>query len=136
MVSGLNFVFFFFQKYRKNSVLQSHFGGKALFIFMDWEPLDLAEQFTLIHAEMFKMIEIPELFEQNWQKPEKEDLAPNLTAISNFFNRISYWISSSILLAAKSDTISPAKVVTKFIRILQVNFHFFFLSDLFLFVSV
>lgn len=111
----------------------SHLGGKAFFAFLEWSPLDIAEQFTLLHSEMFKLIEIGELFEQNWQKEDKESLAPNLTAISNFFNRISYWISSSIILAAKSDSTSPSKVICVFIKVLKVLQLLFFISKIFYF---
>jgi son of sevenless-like protein len=67
------------------------------FVFLDWSAQELAIQLTLIEMDLFRRIEPKECFGLSWSKQNKEELAPNIVAISDRFNKISVWISSTIL---------------------------------------
>lgn len=49
----------------------------------------LAEQMTLLDAELFMKIEIPEVL--IWAQEQNEERSPNLTKFTEHFNKMSYW---------------------------------------------
>ncbi|XP_076335350.1 rap guanine nucleotide exchange factor 1-like [Tachypleus tridentatus] len=82
---------------------------------LDFKSEVLAEQMTLLDAELFQKIEIPEVL--LWVKEQKEDLSPNLTSFTEHFNKMSYWVRSRIL--EQNDARDREKYVTRFIKILK-----------------
>ncbi|KAG8184139.1 hypothetical protein JTE90_010185 [Oedothorax gibbosus] len=62
---------------------------------LDFKSETIAEQMTVLDADLFQKIEIPEVL--LWAKEQKEDLSPNLTTFTEHFNKMSYWARSRIL---------------------------------------
>ncbi|KAJ3443586.1 guanine nucleotide exchange factor [Anaeramoeba flamelloides] len=71
------------------------------FTFLDLDTLELARQLTLIESYMFHQINYKEYLGQSWIKKDKMDRAPNIYKLSQFFNQISLWLASEILLYKK-----------------------------------
>lgn len=56
---------------------------------LDLKTTDIAEQMTLLDAELFQKIEIPEVL--IWAQEQCEERSPNLTRFTEHFNKMSYW---------------------------------------------
>lgn len=56
---------------------------------LDLKSADIAEQMTLLDAELFQKIEIPEVL--IWAQEQCEERSPNLTRFTEHFNKMSYW---------------------------------------------
>ncbi|CAH1272050.1 RAPGEF1 [Branchiostoma lanceolatum] len=81
----------------------------------DFKGEELAEQMTLLDAEAFQKIEIPEILA--WAKEQSEELSPNLTTFTEHFNKMSYWCRSCILTQPKAQ--EREKLVNRFIKIMK-----------------
>eukprot|EP01113_Clastostelium_recurvatum_P000408 TRINITY_DN1017_c0_g1_i4.p1 TRINITY_DN1017_c0_g1~~TRINITY_DN1017_c0_g1_i4.p1 ORF type:complete len:704 (-),score=187.22 TRINITY_DN1017_c0_g1_i4:302-2413(-) len=75
----------------------------------------IANQLTLIQANMLARVLGNEFLKQAWQSPLKETLAPNLSAACNRFNQVSYWAATEVILGATPK--AQAKVMQKMIKI-------------------
>lgn len=56
---------------------------------LDLKSAEIAEQMTLLDAELFQKIEIPEVL--IWAQEQCEERSPNLTKFTEHFNKMSYW---------------------------------------------
>lgn len=56
---------------------------------LDFKSEQIAEQMTLLDAELFMRIEIPEVL--IWAQEQNEERSPNLTMFTEHFNKMSYW---------------------------------------------
>lgn len=56
---------------------------------LDLKSTEIAEQMTLLDAELFQKIEIPEVL--IWAQEQCEERSPNLTKFTEHFNKMSYW---------------------------------------------
>lgn len=56
---------------------------------LDLKSAEIAEQMTLLDAELFHKIEIPEVL--IWAQEQNEERSPNLTTFTEHFNKMSYW---------------------------------------------
>lgn len=56
---------------------------------LDFKSEHIAEQMTLLDAELFMKIEIPEVL--IWAQEQNEERSPNLTRFTEHFNKMSYW---------------------------------------------
>lgn len=56
---------------------------------LDLKSAEIAEQMTLLDAELFQKIEIPEVL--IWAQEQCEERSPNLTRFTEHFNKMSYW---------------------------------------------
>lgn len=79
---------------------------------LDFKAIDIAKQMTLLDAELFQKIEIPELL--IFAKDQCEEKSPNLKLFTEHFNNMSYWVRSKILNSARERE----KYMDKFIRIM------------------
>lgn len=50
---------------------------------------DVAAQLTLIDAELFKNVDLEELYSCGWIKKNKQQIAPNVVAYTRRFNHVS-----------------------------------------------
>uniref|UniRef100_H9GKD1 Rap guanine nucleotide exchange factor 1 n=1 Tax=Anolis carolinensis TaxID=28377 RepID=H9GKD1_ANOCA len=66
----------------------------------DFHSHEIAEQLTLLDAELFYKIEIPEVL--LWAKEQNEEKSPNLTQFTEHFNNMSYWVRSHHYAAGES----------------------------------
>ncbi|KAG1714351.1 Rap guanine nucleotide exchange factor 1 [Nymphon striatum] len=82
---------------------------------LDFKAKHLAKQMTLMDAELFHRIEIPEVL--LWAKEQSEELSPNLTTFTAHFNKMSYWARSIIL--EQDEAKEREKYVLKFINIMK-----------------
>jgi len=62
----------------------------------EYNPDDVAEQITYDEARKFRRIQVKELIDLAWQKPDRKTLAPHVVNLVDRFNNISFSISSSI----------------------------------------
>jgi hypothetical protein len=64
---------------------------------VEFDPLEVAQQMTLMENELFQGIQTWEFLNQGWLKADKEERSPNLLKMIRFSNTISSWISTEIL---------------------------------------
>eukprot|EP00762_Andalucia_godoyi_P007472 ANDGO_07803.mRNA.1 Ras guanine nucleotide exchange factor J len=64
---------------------------------LEWSPMEIARQMTLIESELFRKIEPKECLGNAFGKKNKNELAPNIIASVNHFNRASRLIVQWIL---------------------------------------
>ncbi|XP_068248413.1 rap guanine nucleotide exchange factor 1 isoform X3 [Palaemon carinicauda] len=82
---------------------------------LDFKSREIAEQMTLLDAELFDVMEIPEVL--LWAQEQNEEKSPNLTTFTEHFNKMSYWARSRIL--QQEDAREREKCVMKFIKIMK-----------------
>ncbi|XP_065201005.1 guanine nucleotide-releasing factor 2 isoform X2 [Planococcus citri] len=82
---------------------------------LDFKSEHIAEQMTLLDAELFTSIEIPEVL--IWTQEQNEEKSPNLTRFTEHFNKMSYWARSRIL--EQNDAKDRERYVMKFIKIMK-----------------
>uniref|UniRef100_A0A673L8S2 CRK SH3-binding GNRP n=2 Tax=Cyprinidae TaxID=7953 RepID=A0A673L8S2_9TELE len=81
----------------------------------DFRSHEIADQLTLLDAELFYTIEIPEVL--LWAKEQNEEKSPNLTQFTEHFNNMSYWVRSLIIQQEKAQ--DREKLLLKFIKIMK-----------------
>ncbi|KAK6316313.1 hypothetical protein J4Q44_G00138370 [Coregonus suidteri] len=81
----------------------------------DFRSHEIADQLTLLDAELFYKIEIPEVL--LWAKEQNEEKSPNLTQFTEHFNNMSYWVRSLIIQQEKGQ--DREKLLLKFIKIMK-----------------
>ncbi|XP_077161465.1 rap guanine nucleotide exchange factor 1 isoform X6 [Paroedura picta] len=81
----------------------------------DFHSHEIAEQLTLLDAELFYKIEIPEVL--LWAKEQNEEKSPNLTQFTEHFNNMSYWVRSIVMLQEKAQ--DRERLLLKFIKIMK-----------------
>mmetsp|Transcript_6177 Transcript_6177/g.15663 ORF Transcript_6177/g.15663 Transcript_6177/m.15663 type:complete len:822 (+) Transcript_6177:193-2658(+) len=80
-------------------------------------PAEMAKQMTLMEATMFNKIHPRELLFRNWKRDDKDLLAPHVTEVITFFNKMSSWVASEIVTCG-----NPKKrvfVLSRFIHIAE-----------------
>ncbi|XP_053180571.1 rap guanine nucleotide exchange factor 1-like [Scomber japonicus] len=82
---------------------------------LDFRSHDLAEQLTLRDSELFYKIELQEVL--LWSKEQNEEKSPNLTAFTQHFNNVSFWVRSVIMLQDKPH--DREKLLLKFLKIMK-----------------
>ncbi|XP_068082777.1 guanine nucleotide-releasing factor 2 [Anabrus simplex] len=82
---------------------------------LDFKSEQIAEQMTLLDANLFMKIEIPEVL--IWAQEQNEERSPNLTRFTEHFNKMSYWARSRIL--EQSEAKDRERYVVKFIKIMK-----------------
>ncbi|PNF16330.1 hypothetical protein B7P43_G10833 [Cryptotermes secundus] len=84
-------------------------------LLLDFKSEQIAEQMTLLDAELFMKIEIPEVL--IWAQEQNEERSPNLTRFTEHFNKMSYWARSRIL--EQNEAKDRERYVVKFIKIMK-----------------
>ena len=82
---------------------------------LDFKAIEIAEQMTLLDAELFLTMEIPEVL--LWAREQNEERAPNLNTFTEHFNKMSYWARTRIL--EQEDARDREKYVLKFTKIMK-----------------
>ena len=57
----------------------------------------IADQLTLIERDLFSAIEVPELLNMSWQKENKHQIAPNVCAMVERTNLVSFFFYNILL---------------------------------------
>ena len=87
-------------------------------------PLEFARQATLMESELYKAIKPNELITLGWMKPNKYELAPNVTRLINLSNKFTYWYSKLIV-----DTLNLDERCAVIQRILEIANYFYELNN-------
>jgi len=80
-----------------------------------WSPKDIAKQLTLLEHGLMRMINYDEFLETRWRKPNKNEIAPNMSIMVDWFNNITQWIETEILIVNSIN-----KRVQKLTHLIQV----------------
>ncbi|KAL0239164.1 hypothetical protein PCE1_004855 [Barthelona sp. PCE] len=94
---------------------------KPFYIICPAPPLEIAKQLTLIEQGMFKKIDVSEILLYVLKSKQSDQLAPNVTAYVDHFNRMSDWVCSSILL--EPEVKQRRRVLSAFIDLAQELLH-------------
>lgn len=97
-------------------ILPSYFDKN--FDLIDISSIEVARQLSIIEFKLLKKIEPKEFLNQNWNKTEREVVAPNIVAIQKRFNKTSYWASTRIVKYKELKT--RVVMVTRLIEIANV----------------
>ncbi|KAL3278461.1 hypothetical protein HHI36_013782 [Cryptolaemus montrouzieri] len=98
-----------------NNILTSISLTPRTLTLLDFKSEQIAEQMTLLDAELFMKIEIPEVL--IWAQEQNEERSPNLTLFTEHFNKMSYWARTKILQINNKET--REKYFLKFIKIMK-----------------
>ncbi|KAJ3148781.1 hypothetical protein HDU86_007336 [Geranomyces michiganensis] len=85
---------------------------------IDFEPLEMARQLTLIEFDLFKAIRSKEYLDLAWMKDSKETDAPNILRITRWSNHVVQWIVTEIV-SGKDSTKYRASVYERVIMLGQ-----------------
>ena len=69
----------------------------TLYEILSQNQTEFLQQLILHQFDIFNRIMPCEFYHQNWMKPNKEILSPNINALTNSFNKVSSWIVKEIL---------------------------------------
>ncbi len=82
------------------------------------DPLEVAQQLSLIEYEIFEVLRPSEFFQQAWAKADADKSAPNIRASIARFNEVTRWIVTVVLQQEKLS--KRVKVLVKLIQIAKV----------------
>ena len=89
------------------------------FNILEFDTQIICDHLTWIESDLFQSIRITELLHNNWLRDNKKIVAPNLTNLSDHFNKVSSWTSSLIITA---DSVKmQIRLFNKFLRIVKVK---------------
>ena len=97
---------------------------------MTSEPIQIAQQLTLIDWEIFKELEISGLINTAWTSPTRKYKAINVISLIRRVNQLSYWVASNIVVLPTAA--QREKLIKRFLRIADVLFFIY----LFLFIII
>lgn len=100
------------------SILPKYFNAET-FDFIDIDPQEIARQLCILEFQLFKQMSPKEFLNQKWNKPDKEINAPNVVAVIKQFNRMSFWVTSSIVKV--SNIKNRTALLRRFIDIADVT---------------
>ncbi|GMT35942.1 hypothetical protein PFISCL1PPCAC_27239, partial [Pristionchus fissidentatus] len=81
----------------------------------DFKSTILAQQITMLDAQLFEKIEPPELLW--WAEEQNEKKSPNLAKFTEHFNKISYWVRT--LIITRKDQKERERMANKLIKIMK-----------------
>jgi len=84
-----------------------------------FNPQEAARQMTLVDAELFRMIRLPELGCAKWTKPENDKATANVQRMIQYGNKVAIWVASGIL--SEEDPKRRKKVMMN-MRVLSQHF--------------
>jgi len=84
---------------------------------VDFDPLELARQITLIEFEMFKTIKPTEFLDQAWLSKDKEKLAPGILSMTKWSTNVSKWVITEIVMEGNIKV--RAALYERFVAIAQ-----------------
>lgn len=82
---------------------------------LSFKSMELAEQMTLLDAQLFLRLDSAELI--LWVQEQNEAKSPNLNKFTEHFNNMSFWCRTKIL--QQEDAKEREKLVSKFIKIMK-----------------
>lgn len=94
-------------------LLPKSLGRKELQL-LDIDALELARQITLAEYDIFRRISPTEFYRKAWEKKER---SPNINALINRFNQLSYWVASEVL--SVSDAKARQATIGRFLETIR-----------------
>jgi len=85
--------------------------------FIDFSPLEVARQISLIEFADYKKIHPTECMHQSWTKKNKAEAAPSIGRMIKRSNELPLWVATQILSEAEGKLRNRVKIVTNFIKI-------------------
>ena len=89
----------------------------SFFNILDFDSKEIALELTNISYKLFSKIKIKEFLKGVFTKKNKNITSPNITEISNRFNKVSFWTIEEILMY--DDAFDRGKLIEKFIDIIN-----------------
>eukprot|EP01091_Cochliopodium_minus_P009358 TRINITY_DN2293_c0_g1_i1.p1 TRINITY_DN2293_c0_g1~~TRINITY_DN2293_c0_g1_i1.p1 ORF type:complete len:664 (-),score=214.51 TRINITY_DN2293_c0_g1_i1:76-2067(-) len=83
--------------------------------FCDVHPLEIARQLALIEFKLFESIKPCEFFRCAWSKKNAQETAPNVMAMTKFFNQVSFWLATEIVQTPNLE--KRVEIVTRMIQL-------------------
>jgi son of sevenless-like protein len=77
---------------------------------LDWPAEELARQITFAEYVMFKSIYPKECLNQSWNKDQREERAPHIFQMINWFNMLSKWVAMCVI---EQSVLKERKAVLK-----------------------
>eukprot|EP00013_Stygamoeba_regulata_P020832 CAMPEP_0177646488 /NCGR_PEP_ID=MMETSP0447-20121125/9799_1 /TAXON_ID=0 /ORGANISM="Stygamoeba regulata, Strain BSH-02190019" /LENGTH=664 /DNA_ID=CAMNT_0019149021 /DNA_START=429 /DNA_END=2423 /DNA_ORIENTATION=- len=96
----------------------------AQLTFMDISPVELARQITLLDFAQFSKIRPQELYRCSWTKANKHAASPNVMALTERFNKTTFWVATEIL-----TTVNPKSRVEALKNFIQIGEQFLALRN-------
>ena len=87
----------------------------SFFNILEYDSIDISKELTRISYYIFSKIQPKEFFKGAFTKNNKNITSPNITEVTNRFNKLSYWVIEEILSYDFGS--DRAKVIEKFIDI-------------------
>jgi son of sevenless-like protein len=87
--------------------------------FIDFDPVEVARQLTLIESGLYRAIMPFECLGQAWSKKNRLEAAPAIVAMIKRFNLVSTWVCTEVVKCEKLD--KRVKMLKNFIKIAQVS---------------
>jgi son of sevenless-like protein len=87
--------------------------------FIDFDPVEVARQLTLIESSVYRAIMPFECLGQAWSKKNRLEAAPAIVSMIKRFNLVSTWVCTEVVKCEKLD--KRVKMFKLFIRIAQVQ---------------
>ncbi|XP_055331741.1 rap guanine nucleotide exchange factor 1-like [Paramacrobiotus metropolitanus] len=105
------------QKSRSTSLLllSTPRRSRRIGYLLDFKSVEIAEQMTLLDAELFTRIDTREIL--LWTKEQSEESGQNLSVFTEHFNKISFWARTRIL--EQTDNRDREKYFVKFLKIMK-----------------
>jgi len=100
---------------KKNETEKDDDKGEKQRSLLEIPASTLAEQLTLKESKMYRSIQAPELLNLAWKADNKESVAPNVVAIINRTNKVSYWVAWEICMF--KDSRKRVAAMKRFIRV-------------------
>eukprot|EP01080_Neovahlkampfia_damariscottae_P001247 gene1247-11336_t len=105
-----------FSKEADPSIIPKDLKSSTVFVFTQWDPLEIARQITLIEYSIFRKITPKECFNLSWTKKNKEQTSPNIVELTKRFNDLSYWFAT--LIVKEEDLKSRIKVLSHVVKVI------------------
>jgi len=83
--------------------------------FLNLHPKEISRQMALLEHLLFKKIKPNEILHTSWKKTNKAEVAPNVTNLIEWFNRMTNWVSREIVVTPNLK--QRVAVVKRFIQI-------------------
>lgn len=89
----------------------------SVFDILKFDSKEIAIELTYISFKLFSKIKPKEFLKGVFTKKNKKELSPNITELSNRFNKLSFWVIEEILMYDSSSV--RGAVIEKFIDIIN-----------------
>ena len=83
--------------------------------FIDFNPLEVARQLTIIESNIFRNIAPNECIGLAWSKKDAKERSPNILQMINRFNKVSDWVVTAIVTADNPK--QRTEILSKFIEV-------------------